>query len=112
MARTLSVNVPHALGRADARRRVAEGFSNVRQQLTGGMWQLVSFQEHWEGDRLHFAGGGLGQSIRGRLDVGDDAVQIEIELPLLLSAIADRVAGELRTATGALLEDRRSPRAE
>jgi putative polyhydroxyalkanoate system protein len=107
MGKSITMNIPHTLGRAEARHRLADGFTAMRQQMTGGLVNVVSFQEHWEGDQLHFEGGGLGQTIRGRLHVLDDAVQIEIELPALLAAIAGRISSQLKTVTSTMLEDRR-----
>lgn len=107
MAKTITMNIPHSLGKERARQRLADGFTSLRQQMTGGLVNFVSFQEHWEGDQLHFEGGGLGQNIRGRLNVLDDAVQIEIDLPAILAAIAGRISSQLNTVTRTLLEDRR-----
>ena len=107
MAQSITMTIPHSLGKEGARHRLADGFTSLRQQMTGGLINVVSFQEHWDGDQLHFQGGGLGQTIRGRLEVLDNAVRIEVELPAILSAIADRISGQLKTVTRTLLEDRR-----
>jgi Putative polyhydroxyalkanoic acid system protein (PHA_gran_rgn) len=104
VARPITVNLPHNLGKAEARRRIEAGFGNMRQQLTGGLGGMVSFQERWEGDRLHFEGSGLGQKLTGRLDVLADSVQIQIDLPEILAAIADRIAGALKKEGQKLLE--------
>jgi len=107
MGKSITMNIPHSLGKEGARHRLADGFTAMRQQMTGGLVNMVSFHEHWEGDQLHFEGGGLGQTIRGRLNVLDDAVHIEIELPALLAAIAGRISSQVSTVTRTLLEDRR-----
>jgi hypothetical protein len=104
MARPVSVTIPHNLGKDEARRRIEEGFGRMRQQMTGGMGAMLSFQDRWEGDRLHFEGGGLGQKMTGRLDIRDDAVDIEIDLPEILAAIADKITGRLKTEGQKLLE--------
>ena len=101
----MTVNVPHQLGREEARRRVESGFGLLQQQLTGGMG-MVNCQQRWEGDRLHFEASALGQKLTGRLDVTDDALRIEVDLPEILAALADRIAGKLKTAGGKLLEKR------
>lgn len=76
----------------------------MRQQMVGGMGAMLSIQEHWEGDRLHFEGGGLGQKLTGRLDVLADSVRVEVDLPEILAAIADQIAGRLRSEGQKLLE--------
>jgi hypothetical protein len=104
MAKPITVNIPHSLGQEEAKRRLEQGFATIQQQMTGGMLGLVSFQQHWEDDRLHFTGTALGQKITGRLHVLSDAVQMQIDLPDLLAALADRITGSLKKQTQKLLE--------
>lgn len=111
MARPVSVNIPHSLGKEEARRRIEEGFGRMRQQVTGGVGgiaggfaAMMSFQDRWEGDRMHFEGGGLGQRITGRVDVMPDAVRIELDLPEILAALAEKITGRLQTEGHKLLE--------
>jgi hypothetical protein len=108
MARPVTVSIPHALGKDEARRRIEEGFGKMRQQIaggaTGGFAAMMSFQDRWEGDRLHFEGGGLGQKVTGRLDVMADAVRVELDLPEILAALADKIAGRLKSEGQKLLE--------
>ncbi|MBL9092170.1 MAG: polyhydroxyalkanoic acid system family protein [Planctomycetaceae bacterium] len=104
MARPVSINIPHQLGQAEARRRIEQGFAQIQSGMTGGMFGLVSFKQSWQGDRLQFEGGGLGQCISGRLEILPDSVQLQIDLPALLAAIADRIAGSVKKETQKLLE--------
>jgi hypothetical protein len=104
VARPISVNIPHHLGKEEARRRIDEGFGRMRQQMTGGLTAMVSFQERWDGDRLNFEGGVLGQKITGRLDVLADSVHLELDLPEILAALAERITGRLKTEGQKLLE--------
>jgi hypothetical protein len=106
MGRPVHVSIPHALGKEEARRRIDEGFGRMRQQMTGSLGAMLAFQERWEADRLHFEAGGLGQKMTGRLDVRADAVDIEIDLPEFLAAIAERIAKGLRQEGQKLLEKR------
>jgi hypothetical protein len=92
------------LGKDEARRRIAEGFGRLEQQMTSGFGMVVNITERWEGDRLHFEGGALGQKMTGRLDVRDDSVQIQLDLPEILAAIADRITGKLQKEGQKLLE--------
>jgi hypothetical protein len=104
MSRPVKVTIPHSLGKDEARRRIDEGFGKMQQQMTGGVGMLVSFSQHWDGDRLNFEGGGLGQKMTGRLDVRADSVDLELDLPEMLAAIADRIAGRVRAEGQKLLE--------
>jgi hypothetical protein len=42
--------------------------------------------------------------LHGRLDVRDDAVAIEVDLPAILAALADRISGQLKREAQKLLE--------
>ena len=104
MPAPITVNIPHRLGKAEARRRITEGFGRMQQQMASSLMGMVSFSNHWENDRLHFEGSSLGQKISGSLDILEDAVQLQVELPALLAAIADRFRSTLQKQTQLLLE--------
>jgi hypothetical protein len=104
MGRPVRVSIPHALGQEEARRRIEEGFGRMRQQMTGSLGAMLAFQDRWEANRLHFEAGGLGQKMTGRLDVLPDSVQIELDLPDILAALADRISASLKTEGQKLLE--------
>jgi hypothetical protein len=106
VSRPVTVSIPHKLGRDEARRRLEEGFGRLRRQMTGGMVSMLTCHERWEGDRLHFEAGALGQKITGRLDVSEDSVRIELDLPEILAALAERIAGKLKDEGRKLLEQR------
>lgn len=106
MARPLRVNIPHSLGKDVARQRLQGGFANARQEMNGAMFGMFSFNERWEADRLHFECGTFGQKVTGRLDVLADAVAIEIDLPELLAALAERVSTLVTRQTKKLLESK------
>ena len=65
---------------------------------------MLSFNERWEGDRLVFEGGGLGQKMTGRVDVGEDSVVMEVDLPEMLATLAESVMGRLKQEGTKLLE--------
>jgi putative polyhydroxyalkanoate system protein len=104
VARPVTVNIPHKLGKNEARQRIEEGFGRLRQQMTGGIVGMVTFQERWEGDRLHFEGSGLGQKMTGRLNVLPDSVRVELDLPEILAAMADLITGRVQKEGQKLLE--------
>lgn len=108
MSKPVTVNIPHNLGKDEARRRLESGFGNVRKQLAGGIGGMLNLEERWEGDRLHLSGGALGQKVTGRLDVLPESVRIELDLPEMLALVADRIAGTLKREGQKLLE-KKSP---
>lgn len=93
MSKPVVVNVPHELGRDEARRRLEQGFGRLREQIAG---KAVAFDEKWEGERLHFSAGALGQKVSGRVDVLEKSVRIEVDLPWILASIAEKLQGKLQ----------------
>ena len=108
MARPVSVTIPHSLGKAEARKRIETGFGQMRQNMLSGtagmLSKMITIQDRWEGDQLQFEGSGMGQKLTGRLDVRDDAVQIQIDLPDMLASLAEKITGSLKTEGQKLLE--------
>jgi hypothetical protein len=104
MTRPITINIPHALGKDEARRRITIGFDRLRQQMTGGLAGMIAFQERWEEDRLHFEGTALGQKITGRFDVKPDSVEMQLDLPEILAAMADRIRHKLQNEGRTLLK--------
>lgn len=101
MSKPLVVDIPHELGQAEARRRLEGGFGRIRDQIGG---KAVAFEERWEGDRLNFDAGIFGQKVSGRVDVFDRSVRLEIDLPWVLAAIADKLRGRIEKEGTLLLE--------
>jgi hypothetical protein len=103
MSKPVIVNIPHALGRQEAHRRLHNGFDRIREQIAG---KAIAFEERWEGERLLFRGGALGQKVAGHIDILDDSVRIEVELPWLLASFAEKLQGRLQKE-GRLLLDKK-----
>ena len=100
----ITIQVPHNLGKAVARARIENGFADLTRKLAGS--SPMTFAGSWNDEVLHFSAHSFGQSLKGRLQVLEDAVRIEIELPAFLGAIADLVKARLRKGTALLLEDK------
>ncbi|GBU16216.1 MULTISPECIES: polyhydroxyalkanoic acid system family protein [unclassified Methylobacterium] len=93
MAKPLIVDLPHELGRAEARRRIETGVEQGRVLLAKSGVSIGNLA--WTGDRLDFALSALSQSVDGSIDVGDQSVRIEVRLPLLLALFAEKVKKSL-----------------
>jgi hypothetical protein len=98
---TVSVVVGHNLGKAEAVRRLKEGFARTQGHL-GPM--IVMEQESWEGDTLRCRMRALGQTAAATVEVLDDALRIEVSLPWLLAKAAKRLLPILRKEATHLLE--------
>ena len=101
MSEPLIVSIPHRLGRQEARRRLDSGISRLRPELAG----LVSALDYsWAGDRLNFRASAMWQTITGAIEVLDDTVRIEIDLPWLMRLLGDTVTKQVRGRGLAMLE--------
>ena len=89
MSRPLIVSIPHRFGRQEARRRLDAGVARLRPEL--GVF-LSRLDYHWEDDTLKFIASALWQQITGRIEVLDDAVRVEIDLPWAMQLLRDTIA--------------------
>jgi hypothetical protein len=97
----ITVSIPHKLSRLEAHRRIETGFAKILRQVPGSTGNC---SEHWDGDRLTFGVGVMGQSVSGVVDVLDDAVTVDIELPGVLGLIAGALKNKLQSAGQLLLK--------
>jgi hypothetical protein len=101
MSETVTVIVEHRLGKAEAVRRLKEGFARTN----GHLGPLITIeQETWEGDTLRFRMRALGQAAAASVEVLEDALRIEVSLPWLLAKAAKRLLPILRKEATLLLE--------
>jgi hypothetical protein len=97
----ITVSIPHQLSRTEARRRIENGFAQIVGVLPGIAGTCT---ERWEGDRLIFSVGAMGQTVSGIVTVLDHAVSMEIDLPGVLGLIAGRFKDRLQKAGQLLLK--------
>ena len=102
MSQPISVDVPHSLGAAEARRRIEENLGKLGGKLPAG----VEARPVWEGDRLRLDLTMMGQHFDAGLDIRDALVRITILLPPALAFFRQAIEAGLRQSGGALLEDR------
>lgn len=104
MSKPITLSIPHALGRGEARRRIDEGFGQLAGHLGGAAGAL---SKSWEGDRMRFSLQAVGQSITGFIDIADQEVKLEVVLPGFLGMIAGKLKGRLQKEGQILLDDKR-----
>lgn len=100
MAEPVIVDIPHKLGREGARARLAKGVGKIGEMFPGG----GTVQESWQGDTLHFTVTAMGQSVASRLQVFDDRVHAEVDLPPMLALFAGKIREKLEKEAPKLLE--------
>ena len=100
MSKPVVVSIPHHLGKAEARRRLETGFSRVQGNFAG----LTMLEQKWTEDRLDFRAGALGQTASGTVDIAEDHVRIELQLPWLLATLAEKAKALVQRQGQLLLE--------
>ncbi len=101
MARPLIVSIPHNLGRAEATRRLQGGMSSVKSQFGD---KVASIDETWSGNRMDFRVGAMGQNVSGHLEVMEEHVRVEVQLPWILAMIAEKAKTFIQKQGTLLLE--------
>jgi putative polyhydroxyalkanoate system protein len=91
MAQPLTVTISHKLTRQEAVRRLQNGIARIRNK--GGV--AASIEDEWTGDSATFKATALFQTISGRVQVLDDAVRVEVDLPWLLSRVSEKVKKQI-----------------
>lgn len=99
-AEPVKVDIPHKLGREEARSRIAGGMGKLAEMMPGG----GTIAQRWDGDTLHFGLTVMGQTVQCRLDVMDDKVHAEMLLPPMLALFAGKVRDKLFSKASALLK--------
>lgn len=106
MGRPVVVDIPHRLGKEEAKRRLQSGFTNVRSNVGEG---FMALKDTWTGDSMEFQASLLGQTTKGKAEVADDHVRLEVELPWALAMLADK-AKALVKKRGQLLLEKPTPK--
>jgi putative polyhydroxyalkanoate system protein len=104
MGRPITITLPHQLGKAEARSRIANGFGQLEAQMAAA--SVSNVRQAWSGDRLNFSAQALGQTFNGAIDVGEQDIRIEVDLPGLLGMFGKKIAGSLQRQ-GRLLLDKK-----
>ena len=100
MSKPLVLTLPHALGRAEARRRIDAGVD----QLIGQLGPAADLKRSWTDDILTFSVVAVGQTVSGLIEVADQEVRLEVNLPGIFALIAGKVKGRLRDQAQILLD--------
>ena len=99
--KSVKVSIPHRLTREEASRRLRTGMADLRQQYASS---IARMDDRWTGDHMDLKATAFGQSITGRIDVRDNAVDVEVDLPWLFAVLADKVKGQVAQAGQRWLE--------
>jgi hypothetical protein len=106
MSQPVVVTIPHRLGKAEATRRLQAGFSKVRSNFGES---FVVLKDQWAGEHLDFSASLLGQTTTGTVDVADDHVRLEVQLPWFLSLLANKAKALVQREGQLMLEKPSKP---
>jgi len=101
MSKPMIVSIPHSLGKEEARRRLQSGLGELHTQFDG---KLSRIEDTWTADHLDFRVTVVGQSLTGAIDVMDDSVRLEVQLPWVLSLVAEKAKGLIQKQGTLMLE--------
>jgi hypothetical protein len=101
MAEPVIVTIPHRLGKEEAARRLKNGFGNVRSTFGE---KFMVLKDDWKGDHLDFHASLLGQTTTGTVDVGEDSVRLEVQLPWMLAMLANKARSIVQKQGQLMLE--------
>ena len=101
MANPTIVDIPHSLGRDEARRRLNDNIGDLARHIPGGIGEI---QTRWSGaDRMTIELTAIGQRVTATLDIEDALVRVSFVLPGLLGVMGGAIAAAVRREGGQLL---------
>jgi putative polyhydroxyalkanoate system protein len=103
MTQPIEVDLPHTLGKDEARRRIANNVHKLEQHFPGG----AKVQSGWAGDQLNLDVTAMGQSVTGTIDVEETKVHLKLLLPPMLAMFSGLIQSALQKKGDVLLEDHR-----
>ena len=104
MTQPIDVDLPHNLGKDEARRRIANNIHKLKEHIPGG----AHVQSGWTGDQLNLQISAMGEAVDATIDVFDTSVHLKVLLPGMLGIFAGLVQATLQKKGKVLLEDRSS----
>jgi hypothetical protein len=81
----LVLRIPHSLGAAEAKRRIAAGVDTARGQY--GRF-LRTADTDWDANRMNFRVTALAQTVQGSVEVEERFVELRAQLPLVIRLLA------------------------
>lgn len=101
MSQPIELDLPHNLGKDEARRRIADNIHRLTDHIPGG----ANVQSGWTGDRLDLNVAAMGEQVHAAMEVLDTRVHVRFTLPGMLGMFSGVIAGALKAKGGMLLED-------
>jgi putative polyhydroxyalkanoate system protein len=104
MTQPIDVDLPHNLGKDEARRRIANNVHKLQEHIPGG----AQVQSGWSGDQLNLSIAAMGEAVNATIEVMDTKVHLRVLLPGMLGMFSGIIQAALQKKGSILLEDHRS----
>ena len=104
MTQPIEVDLPHSLGKDEARRRIANNLHKLQEHIPGG----AQVQSGWTGDQLNLDVAAMGQAVTAQIDVQETKVHLKVLLPPMLGMFSGMIQAALQKKGSVLLEDHRN----
>lgn len=100
MTKSLVLSVPHALGKDEARRRIAAEIDLLKHAYVE---KFAHSEVNWTGDMADIRVVALAQEIKAHIDVAADSVRVEVFLPWLLASLSGPIENRLKASAKNML---------
>ena len=102
MTQPIEVDLPHKLGKEEARRRIADNIHKLQDHIPGG----GHVESGWSGDQLNMKVQAMGEAVTAVIDVEETKVHLKMILPGMLGTFSGMIQAGLQKKGGdILLED-------
>lgn len=108
MSKPISFDIPHKLGAEEARRRIRGRVGELASHIPGG---AADVRTSWPTEsRMDLQVDALGQSVSTVLDIEDTVIrlQLQLQLPAMLSFMAPAIERAIKKKAGQVLLDKKS----
>jgi hypothetical protein len=96
----LDVSIPHVLPKEEALTRIKGLLADLQEEQKD---KIRGVKEDWAGNTGNFSFNAKGFDVSGRITVEDDHVNVQGDLPFMLSFFKDTIGNVIRDKAGALL---------
>lgn len=97
----MEINIPHSLGRVEAKRRIEVGLPKLAAHIPGG----GALTSQWDGDyALAMEITALGSRIPVSLTIEEDRLSGSLEVPMLMKMMQGQVAEFVKTSAAKMLD--------
>jgi hypothetical protein len=96
----MQFDIPHKLGKAEAKRRIEAGIPKLGRHIPGG----GTVQAEWTGeDRVLMTVTAMGQKVSVDMLVQETSVHATVIVPMMLSMMAGAISGFVQTSAEKML---------